>query len=105
MTPTPLLGYQLHWIHRESNGEDLVYQPHILYKTWEEVLDAAATLAIVSKTNEYIQVLNKVDEYSMSDCLSFKNTILYILVDECRPYERYGAVWVCPVYGVAEGEN
>jgi hypothetical protein len=100
MTPQRILGYQLHWIHQDSKCEDLAYQPHVLYESWETMLEAAAAIAAseAEKGGEYIQVLNKIDDLSFSDCHHFKNTTLYILVDERKPYEKYGAVWVCPVF-------
>ncbi len=93
-----LLGYQLYWIPHVSTCETLLYQPHILYKRWEDVLEAAAYMAADKAETSYIQVLNKVDDVTQADCHQFKNAMLYILVDVREPHEKYGAIWVCPVH-------
>lgn len=101
--PQSILGYQLHWIRHDSKCEDLAYQPHILHETWEDMLEAAGIMATAeaAKGDGYIQVLNKRDDMSFSDCYHFKNTTLYILVDEREPHRKHGAIWVCPMFGDA----
>jgi hypothetical protein len=97
MTVNTLLGFQLFWIRNEQTKEQLMYQTRILYDTWEDATKAAEAMAN-SEANEYCTILNKVDDMSFADCLSFKNTKLFILVDEREPNDQYGAVWITPVY-------
>jgi hypothetical protein len=92
-----LLGYQLYWIGKNAYPEQCMHQTRILYDTWETALQAGEELAN-KEANEYCMILNKVDDLSLSDCHLFKHTALYILVDERDPHEKFGAVYVCPVY-------
>lgn len=79
-----LLGYQLH-------------PDTVLYESWTSALEAAEAMA-EEKRNEYIRILNKVDEMSFHDCHHFKSTTLYILVDIRKPHEPCETICVSPVY-------
>jgi hypothetical protein len=99
MPSQTLLGFQLFWVRREETKEQLLYQTRILYDTWDAATNAAKEMAYKeAEDNEYCQVLNKVDDLSFSDCLHFKNTKLFLLVDDRDPHEEYGSVWVTPVF-------
>jgi hypothetical protein len=99
MSPQTLLGFQLFWIRREETKEQIMYQTRFLYDTWDGATKAAEEMAYKeADADEYYVVLNKIDDLSFSDCLSFKNTKLFILVDEREPGQEYGSVWVTPVF-------
>jgi hypothetical protein len=102
--PLTIIGFQLFWRDAKSTPESLLYQTHILYDTWEAALTAAKEMA-AQKANEYCEILNKVDNISFSDCLQFKNTNLYILVDAREPNEQFGSVQVCPVFSETTPKN
>ncbi len=74
-----------------------MYQTRILYDTWAFAVKAGEEMAN-KEANEYCTILNKVDDMSFADCLSFKNTKLFILVDEREPNDEFGSVWITPVY-------
>lgn len=95
--PTTLIGFQIYWVDSATTSSTLLHQTQILYDTWDATVLAAKTLAAV-KANEYCDILNKVDDMSFNDCLHFKNTKLFILVDEREDHQEFGSVWACPVF-------
>lgn len=97
MTPQTILGFHIYWLARDETKEQIMYQTRILYDTWEDALKAGEAVA-TKEANEYCTILNKIDDMSFADCLSFKNTKLFILVDKREPNDQFGAVWATPVF-------
>ncbi len=92
-----LLGYSAFLVTPDTWSSKIMYQKHVVH-SWESVVVAARALADEFASQiEHIQVVDKIDAYSMSDTLKFGNTRA-ILVNSMIDSHELGSVWIVPVF-------